>query len=209
MKKSDAAGRARKGSKEQSLAFSLAPIDVRGRRKTLKRRSKHEKHWSLPESLLQELTHARPFAPPLEHGSALRESGALVFRQIKRRAPEIMLISTKKLKKWGIPKGRIPAHLSFAENAAKEAYEEAGVVGFVVTDAVAMYRDTKRSANPQLRIIMEVWVYLLEATATLSRWPERHKRVVKWVPCEAAAILLRQPVLAQLCLRLGQSHSPE
>jgi 8-oxo-dGTP pyrophosphatase MutT (NUDIX family) len=120
--------------------------------------------------------------------------------------PLILLISKKRSKKWGIPKGKILPHLGFPENAAKEAFEEAGVIGYISPSSVGMFRAKKRSANPLLeQQIIEVWVYLLEVTETLSDWPEKGKRTTRWVSCEAAAGQLREPVLVNLCHRLAQS----
>jgi hypothetical protein len=49
------------------------------------------------------------------------ESGALAYRRLKNGELLILLISKKRSKKWGIPKGKVNASLSFGETAAKEA----------------------------------------------------------------------------------------
>jgi hypothetical protein len=67
-----------------------------------------------------------------------------------------------------------------------------------------MFRAEKSTANPLITQIIEVWVYLLEVTEALPRWPERGKRAVRWVSCEVAARQLREPVLTHLCHRLAQ-----
>ena len=53
------------------------------------------------------------------------KSGVLAFRREHNGETLILLISKQRSKKWGIPKGRVLPHLSFRENAAKEAFEEA------------------------------------------------------------------------------------
>ena len=115
-----------------------------------------------------------------------------------------MLIGKKKSKEWSIPKGNIEPNLSFGENAAKEAYEEAGVKGVVSTSFAGKFRDTKRTRTRLSKRIIEVWVYLLEVQNCLPDWPEKGKRQLQWVPCETAMRLLREPVLAQLCARLSE-----
>ena len=50
----------------------------------------------------------------------------------------------------GIPKGRVEPHLNFGELAAKEAFEEAGVVGYVSR----MFRARRRSKNALSRQII-------------------------------------------------------
>jgi uncharacterized protein len=91
------------------------------------------------------------------------------------------------------------------ENAAKEAFEEAGAIGYVAPSPVGMYRTKKQTANSLFDRIIEVWVYLLEVTETLPDWPEKGKRTTRWVSCEIAAQQLREPVLTHLCHRLAQS----
>ncbi len=118
--------------------------------------------------------------------------------------PRILLVSRKRSTKWGSPKGKVEPTLTFPETAAKEAFEEAGAIGFITPSSVGMFRATKRTANTQKQQTIEVWIYLPEVTEMAQDWPERGKRATRWVTCEAAARHLREPVLAHLCLRLAQ-----
>jgi 8-oxo-dGTP pyrophosphatase MutT (NUDIX family) len=155
--------------------------------------------------LAAEMVRSRQTAPPRPPGQVpLVEAGVLAFRYEGNGEPLVLLITKKRSKKWGIPKGRIPPHLSFPESAAKEAFEEAGVIGRVSPSAIGMFRAEKSGANPLTRQIIEVWVYLLEVTEALADWPEKDKRTTRWVSCEAAARQLREPVLTHLCHRLAQ-----
>jgi 8-oxo-dGTP pyrophosphatase MutT (NUDIX family) len=148
----------------------------------------------------------RDVAPPMSPGAdATLESGVLAFRREQNGEPLVLLISKRRSKKWGIPKGRAEPHLSLHENAAKEAFEEAGVIGYIAPSSVGMFRAEKAGANSLRKQIIEVWVYLLEVTETLPDWPEKEKRTTRWVSCEAAAQQLREPVLTRLCHRLAQS----
>jgi 8-oxo-dGTP pyrophosphatase MutT (NUDIX family) len=148
----------------------------------------------------------RDVTPPRSpDANAVLESGVLAFRRDGNGDPLILLISKRRSKKWGIPKGRAEPHLSLHENAAKEAFEEAGVIGYIAPSSVGMFRAEKATANPLRKQVIEVWVYLLEVTETLPDWPEREKRTTRWVSCEAAAQQLREPVLTHLCHRLAQS----
>lgn len=188
----------------------------RSRNKAVKQKAKppkgeKERKWRgfstqmLATPLAAELARSRQTAPPRAPGPApLLESGVLAFRREGTGEPLVLLISKKRSKKWGIPKGRIPPHLSFQESAAREAFEEAGVIGGISPSPVGMFRAEKSSANLPLKQIIEVWVYLLEVTETLPRWPERGKRTIRWVSCEVAARQLREPALTHLCHRLAQ-----
>jgi 8-oxo-dGTP pyrophosphatase MutT (NUDIX family) len=148
----------------------------------------------------------RETPPPRSQGlNAILESGVLAFRREDNGEPLVLLISKRRSKKWGIPKGRTEPHLSLHENAAKEAFEEAGVIGYIAPSSVGMFRAEKATANAQGKQVIEVWVYLLEVTETLPDWPEKRKRTTRWVSCEVAARQLREPILAHLCHRLAQS----
>jgi len=160
---------------------------------------------TLSMPLAMEMMRAQLAAPPTQGASPLLESGVLAFRREDNGDPLVLLISRRRSKKWGIPKGKVVPTLTFPENAAKEAFEEAGVIGYISPSSVGMFRAKKRAANPQVQLTIEVWVYLLEVTETAPDWPERDKRAIRWVTCEAAARQLREPVLAHLCHRLAQA----
>ena len=132
----------------------------------------------------------------------LLESGTLAYRLDRHGEPRVLVVTTAKGKHWGIPKGRVEPQLSFADNAAKEAFEEAGVVGEVAPTAAGMYRAAKRL--PACETVIEVWVYLMRVTRTLEDFPEKGRREIKWVSCEEAAKLLREPFLAKLCRSLAE-----
>jgi 8-oxo-dGTP pyrophosphatase MutT (NUDIX family) len=116
---------------------------------------------------------------------------------------ETVVLLVRKLRSgnWSIPKGNAEPHLTLPANAAKEAFEEAGVRGRIGQHAAATYRAIKRVYG--LKIVIEVWVYLLEVTETSKTWPEMAKRDFKWVSSREAATLLREPALSELCARLA------
>lgn len=144
-------------------------------------------------------------APPPREDDPLLESGVLAYRREDNGDPLVLLISRRRSKKWGIPKGKLVPTLNFPENAAKEAFEEAGVIGYISPSSVGMFRARKTTSTPvPIQHTIEVWVYLLEVAELTADWPEKGKREIRWVTCEAAAQHLREPVLAHLCLRLAQ-----
>jgi len=128
------------------------------------------------------------------------QSGALAYRVDRHGKVRVLLLRTRRSKRWGIPKGELKLALSMAENAANEAFEEAGVRGEVATASSGMYRRTKRAWYGDA--IVEIWVYLLRVGEQLKQFPEKGQREIKWVSCSAAAKMLREPLLAQLCLAL-------
>jgi ADP-ribose pyrophosphatase YjhB (NUDIX family) len=81
-------------------------------------------------------------APP-----AVLEAGALAYRYTKDGELLILLVSKKRSKQCGIPKGKLKPHLSFADNATREAFEEAGIKGRMSPNSVAVFRDQKRNVT--------------------------------------------------------------
>jgi 8-oxo-dGTP pyrophosphatase MutT (NUDIX family) len=160
------------------------------------------KGWAACSPFLAEMMRSPITASPVLRETAILESGALAYRRLKNGKLVILLVSKKRSKKWGIPKGRVNASLSFGETAAKEAFEEAGVIGRVSPNSIGMFRAKKGTPIPKK---IEVWVYLLEVDETLSNWPEKETRQTRWVSCKVAARELREPVLTHLCHRLAQS----
>jgi 8-oxo-dGTP pyrophosphatase MutT (NUDIX family) len=156
-----------------------------------------------PSPLLAELMTSPASIPRLE-GNPILEAGALACRRLKSGELSILLVSKTRSGKWGIPKGRLNGRLTFAEVAAKEAFEEAGIKGRVSPGSIAMYRTKKRTPDRQHCQIVEVWIYLIEVTQRLRRWPEKGKREIRWVSCETAARHLREPMLAEICHRLAK-----
>jgi 8-oxo-dGTP pyrophosphatase MutT (NUDIX family) len=132
------------------------------------------------------------------------QSAALPYRVDRAGRPEVLLVTSARAKRWTIPKGRVELHLSLAENAVKEAREEAGIVGAVAPRSSGTFRTTKRAGGGVIAI--EVRVYLLRVTGALEDWPEKRRRRIKWVSCMAAARLLREPLLRHLCLQLNEVH---
>ena len=67
-------------------------------------------------------------------------SGVLAFRRLKDGEVAVLLVKKPNLNNWGIPKGNAEPDLSLAENAAKEAFEEAGVQGCIEAYSSGTYR---------------------------------------------------------------------
>ena len=65
-----------------------------------------------------------------------RQSAVIPYRLREGRV-EILLITSRKGKRWVVPKGILEPELTPAESAAKEAREEAGVSGRISAAPVA------------------------------------------------------------------------
>lgn len=112
---------------------------------------------------------------------------------------EILLITTRKRKRWIIPKGIVDPGLSALESALKEAYEEAGIRGSAPETPFGEYSYEK------WRGVCRVEVFLCEVTDVLDAWPEDWARRREWVTADEAARRVREPELRELLRAVPQT----
>jgi 8-oxo-dGTP pyrophosphatase MutT (NUDIX family) len=76
------------------------------------------------------------------------------------------------------------------EVAKQEAFEEAGLVGKLVSkQPVGSYHYTK-ALSPRQQVLCEVFVFLFQVECQLDDWPEKSERETRWFePREAAALV--------------------
>ena len=120
------------------------------------------------------------------------QSGVLPYRWDGGKL-EIMVISSSNNKRWVIPKGIIDPGLSPQQSAVKEAYEEAGIQGFIDYDPIGQYSYPKWGAD------CYVTVFPFEVTTLIQddEWQESY-RERKWVTSKKAKKLVSRPDLAHL-----------
>jgi len=92
---------------------------------------------------------------------------------------EILMITSRKKKRWVIPKGVIEPELSPPDSAAKEALEEAGVEGLVSNSPIGHYQYDKWGST------CSVQVYVMHVEKVLDDWLESY-RDREWVSLEIA-----------------------
>ena len=122
--------------------------------------------------------------------------GALPFR-VKDGQPLVMLVTTRDTGRWIIPKGWPKRDVKPRKMAAREAYEEAGIVGRIAKRPCGAFRYIKRLASGEA-VSCEVQVFPFEVRRELSEWPEKGQRQRLWTPPAEAAQLVREPDLAEL-----------
>ena len=106
-----------------------------------------------------------------------------------RRGPEdieILLVTSLGTKRWIIPKGWPMRGRKPHEAAAREALEEAGVVGKIGSDVIGTYLYDKRRKSGAT-VPCKVEVFALDVNTQRKNWPEKGRRKVKWFPPEEAA----------------------
>jgi ADP-ribose pyrophosphatase YjhB (NUDIX family) len=110
----------------------------------------------------------------------IEQSGVIPFR-IREGRLEIALVTAASGPHWTIPKGHVEPDLSAQASAAKEAYEESGLVGHVQRRELGAYVYEKRGRARR------VAVFALQVEKELKRWPEMLVRKRKWMSADEAA----------------------
>jgi 8-oxo-dGTP pyrophosphatase MutT (NUDIX family) len=133
-----------------------------------------------------------PKAQPVER----RQVGALPFRRTPSGQIEVLLITSRETGRFIIPKGWPMKQLIDPDAAAREAYEEAGVIGKIQRKPIGDYLYWKRLERSFE--LLRVDVYALEVRKQQPDWPEKASRKSGWVSVADAATLVDEPGLVAL-----------
>jgi 8-oxo-dGTP pyrophosphatase MutT (NUDIX family) len=122
---------------------------------------------------------------------------ALPFR-ITPDGLEILLITSLQTRRWIIPKGWPIRGLKPREVAAREAFEEAGMVGKIAGKrSIGSYHYTKHLQDHQV-MLCRVRVFLLSVDQQANDWPEKGRRETCWVEPTTAAQMVEEGGLAEI-----------
>src|SRR5690606_4821481 len=81
---------------------------------------------------------------PIREADAISEQyAALPWRVGRHGGIEILLVTSRQRGRWIVPKGWQATGLSPSRSAAREAFEEAGVIGPIGPDPIGSYRYAK------------------------------------------------------------------
>lgn len=118
-----------------------------------------------------------------------KQFGALPFR-MRDNDVEILLITTRKKRRWSVPKGWPIKDSTPQQTAATEAYEEAGVRGAIGKKKVGRF--SKRRVKNKQSVICDVLIFPLEVRHRQATWPEKQQRSRIWVAPRKAIRLVRK-----------------
>jgi 8-oxo-dGTP pyrophosphatase MutT (NUDIX family) len=124
--------------------------------------------------------------------------GALPYRFTPEAALEILLVTTRRTRRWIIPKGWPIKSLRPPKAAAREAFEEAGVTGRVGVKPVGTFTYEKALDDAGVEATCEVKVYPLLVRRQLDVFPESQQRMLQWVDPAKAIMLIKEPGLKKL-----------
>jgi len=128
-----------------------------------------------------------------------QQAAAVPFRR-RGDSVSFCLITAAASQSWGIPKGTIERGRSPKETALQEAWEEAGLRGRILGEALGNYEYEKAG------VLLTVEVYLMEVDIEMEQWEEQELRGRRWVPAlDAAPMLETHParsLVEEACNRL-------
>ncbi|TVR99744.1 MAG: NUDIX domain-containing protein [Rhodospirillales bacterium] len=106
-----------------------------------------------------------------------RQVAALAVRR-RHDTVEVLMVTSRRRRRWVLPKGMIDVGLTARDSAAKEAWEEAGVTGIVGRRSIGRYRYGKSGRHGLMPCVVEV--YPLRVTRVSPAWPEQRQRRRAW-----------------------------
>lgn len=110
---------------------------------------------------------------------------------------EVMLVTSRDTRRWVLPKGWADDHLTASKLAAREAFEEAGLLGRVGDVPIGSFEYEKRLRTGECTTCT-VAVFPMQVDVELDDWPERKQRRRQWFGVRVAAQLVHDPELADL-----------
>lgn len=130
---------------------------------------------------------------------------ALCYR-FRNEKLEICLVTSRRSKRWILPKGW-PMHKETPANAAAtEAWEEAGLTGRAIDRCLGVYAYVKTMSKTLAPVV--VMVYPMEVSEEHAKWPERKQRKRKWLSPKKAAKRLAEPELRRIVARFDPDMLP-
>lgn len=134
----------------------------------------------------------------------MHQIAALPFYDNPGGGVDICLVTSRGSGRWIIPKGNPIRGLAPHEVAAREALEEAGLVGHVGKRCIGTFK-FNRIRNGRDTICL-VDVYALKVERQMQTWTEMHERSVLRCNVKTALSLCSVPNLATLINRYVMAH---
>lgn len=121
--------------------------------------------------------------------------GVLPFRVEPDGSIKIMLITTRGRKQWMIPKGWPIGGMTAQESAAREALEEAGLIGRPGAASIGTFEVHKR-VRGRKRVRCDVQVFPLRVDHQRGSWREKGQRTTRWFSLSEAKAAVSSKSLA-------------
>jgi 8-oxo-dGTP pyrophosphatase MutT (NUDIX family) len=129
----------------------------------------------------------------------------LPYRAKGKSQLEIMLVTSRGTRRWIIPKGWPKRGMPPHDTAAREAFEEAGVVGKVNKRPIGSYPYDKILDKGD-KASCRVEVFALRVTRQHKHWPEEQQRKIGWYPPAEALRFVREPHLRRIIRKFAKQR---
>lgn len=117
-------------------------------------------------------------------------------------AVEILLITSRRTRRWIVPKGWPIEGLGAAGTAAREALEEAGISGEIDAAPLGAFHYFKLLRG-DITMPCRVDLFPLKVTRQRKSWAEKEAREARWFAFPEAARRVTEPQLRRLILKFG------
>lgn len=133
---------------------------------------------------------------------------ALPYRFSAEGRLEVLLITTRRTRRWIIPKGSPIKGMTPNRAAQQEAFEEAGVRGQMAAKAFGSFR-YRKTLDDAPSVLCLVKVYPLQVKTQLRYWPERRQRDIVWLEPGQACALVQDEGLRALIAKFSGKMGPK
>lgn len=123
--------------------------------------------------------------------------GALCWKKSNKGKVKFALITSRRTRRWILPKGWPMDGTTPSNAAAIEAFEEAGFKGHISDDCIGIYSFNKVLEEDD-GLPCVVAVFPMKVETELDDWPEADERERKWCGRKKAARLVDSPELARM-----------
>ena len=124
--------------------------------------------------------------------------GVLPYQFTETDLLEVLLVTTRRTRRWVVPKGWPIKGLKPPQSAAREAYEEAGIRGTVGAKAIGIFSYNKVLDISGGIVPCEVRVFAMIVKRQLDTWPEAHEREARWFEPAKALSAIKDKGLREL-----------
>ena len=135
------------------------------------------------------------------------QSAAIPYRYDADGQLEILLVTSRKKRRWVLPKGHVRLGMGAHSSAAKEAFEEGGVIGLTGAEPVTNYVRKRRHVSEGEAC--SVTVYPMAVLTEAPVWPEMGQRERKWAKISDALDLVETKGLRKAIMAFDRAFSPQ